>query len=143
MIRLPPSSTRTEPRLPYTSLFRSEHRAGEDAGDQHQRDRRTPGAPGDPLRADTDDADQGDFDEQGVDREHRIKPMARQGKCQSKKETARSPCGERAALSFSFDARSELAAQRHAISRSEEHTSELQSLMRISYAAFCLKKTQT
>src|SRR3546814_8914391 len=28
--------------------------------------------------------------------------------------------------------------------RSEEHTSELQSLMRISYAAFCLKKnTQT
>src|SRR3546814_5391499 len=25
-------------------------------------------------------------------------------------------------------------------SRSEEHTSELQSLMRISYAAFCLKK---
>src|SRR3546814_7382924 len=26
------------------------------------------------------------------------------------------------------------------LSRSEEHTSELQSLMRISYAAFCLKK---
>src|SRR3546814_1507204 len=26
--------------------------------------------------------------------------------------------------------------------RSEEHTSELQSLMRISYAAFCLKKKQ-
>src|SRR3546814_6801023 len=29
---------------------------------------------------------------------------------------------------------------RHQISRSEEHTSELQSLMRISYAVFCLKK---
>src|SRR3546814_8465662 len=28
-------------------------------------------------------------------------------------------------------------------SRSEEHTSELQSLMRISYAVFCLKKTNT
>src|SRR3546814_10218386 len=28
----------------------------------------------------------------------------------------------------------------HAIKRSEEHTSELQSLMRISYAVFCLKK---
>src|SRR3546814_5866454 len=27
--------------------------------------------------------------------------------------------------------------------RSEEHTSELQSLMRISYAAFCLKKKKT
>src|SRR3546814_6469588 len=89
-------------------MDQAEHRAGEDAGDQHQRDRRTPGAPGDPLRADTDDADQGDFDEQGVDREHRIKPMARQGK------------------------------------RSEEHPSELQSLIRISYAVFCFKnKTQS
>src|SRR3546814_10606265 len=28
----------------------------------------------------------------------------------------------------------------HARERSEEHTSELQSLMRISYAVFCLKK---
>src|SRR3546814_6499689 len=32
-----------------------------------------------------------------------------------------------------------LAAE-HAERRSEEHTSELQSLMRISYAVFCLKK---
>src|SRR3546814_1068980 len=31
-------------------------------------------------------------------------------------------------------------ADRSASPRSEEHTSELQSLMRISYAAFCLKK---
>src|SRR3546814_8898449 len=30
-------------------------------------------------------------------------------------------------------------SERH---RSEEHTSELQSLMRISYAVFCLKKKQ-
>src|SRR3546814_10077932 len=30
-----------------------------------------------------------------------------------------------------------------AIKRSEEHTSELQSLMRISYAVFCLKKKKT
>src|SRR3546814_7555279 len=28
----------------------------------------------------------------------------------------------------------------HEVTRSEEHTSELQSLMRISYAVFCLKK---
>src|SRR3546814_5447551 len=41
-------------------------------------------------------------------------------------------------------------AHRHAavhglcsICRSEEHTSELQSLMRISYAVFCLKKKNT
>src|SRR3546814_4446144 len=31
-------------------------------------------------------------------------------------------------------------AATHAFIRSEEHTSELQSLMRISYAVFCLKK---
>src|SRR3546814_1355428 len=32
------------------------------------------------------------------------------------------------------------ATRRMTIVRSEEHTSELQSLMRISYAVFCLKK---
>src|SRR3546814_1792196 len=35
------------------------------------------------------------------------------------------------------------AEQAIACMRSEEHTSELQSLMRISYAVFCLKKKQT
>src|SRR3546814_4743530 len=38
----------------------------------------------------------------------------------------------------------DLTVQRHeataTLGRSEEHTSELQSLMRISYAVFCLKK---
>src|SRR3546814_3221691 len=34
----------------------------------------------------------------------------------------------------------ELAPVTEADARSEEHTSELQSLMRISYAVFCLKK---
>src|SRR3546814_7328137 len=32
------------------------------------------------------------------------------------------------------------ASAAHGARRSEEHTSELQSLMRISYAVFCLKK---
>src|SRR3546814_4987509 len=38
----------------------------------------------------------------------------------------------------------ETVEQREAVltGRSEEHTSELQSLMRISYAVFCLKKKQ-
>src|SRR3546814_8743224 len=31
-------------------------------------------------------------------------------------------------------------SREEAVARSEEHTSELQSLMRISYAVFCLKK---
>src|SRR3546814_8772914 len=35
------------------------------------------------------------------------------------------------------------AAGRKPWDRSEEHTSELQSLMRISYAVFCLKKKTT
>src|SRR3546814_9136677 len=35
-----------------------------------------------------------------------------------------------------------LTGHRQAL-RSEEHTSELQSLMRISYAVFCLKKKKT
>src|SRR3546814_7992853 len=34
----------------------------------------------------------------------------------------------------------DLTAERERNSRSEEHTSELQSLMRISYAVFCFKK---
>src|SRR3546814_9822753 len=33
-----------------------------------------------------------------------------------------------------------IAVERRPVVRSEEHTSELQSLMRISYAVFCLKK---
>src|SRR3546814_4416899 len=35
------------------------------------------------------------------------------------------------------------AARQRRQRRSEEHTSELQSLMRISYAVFCLKKKKT
>src|SRR3546814_2175122 len=34
-------------------------------------------------------------------------------------------------------------ASSRSLSRSEEHTSELQSLIRISYAVFCLKKKKT
>src|SRR3546814_7693955 len=42
-------------------------------------------------------------------------------------------------------ARRALTSQRHEQPRfrSEEHTSELQSLMRISYAVFCLKQKKT
>src|SRR3546814_9792935 len=46
-----------------------------------------------------------------------------------------------------FGARNETKSVRDAdmrsSRRSEEHTSELQSLMRISYAVFCLKKKKT
>src|SRR3546814_9002591 len=36
-----------------------------------------------------------------------------------------------------------MTKQTFSVLRSEEHTSELQSLMRISYAVFCLKKKKT
>src|SRR3546814_9563103 len=43
-----------------------------------------------------------------------------------------------------FDVRMRIKPQGKALDgRSEEHTSELQSLMRTSYAVFCLKKKKT
>src|SRR3546814_2567214 len=47
--------------------------------------------------------------------------------------------GENVDLDIDRPAGRERAQRRHRL-RSEEHTSELQSLMRISYAVFCLKK---
>src|SRR3546814_9026326 len=44
---------------------------------------------------------------------------------------------------FARFAEGKIIADRRARIRSEEHTSELQSLMRISYAVFCLKKKNT
>src|SRR3546814_5409921 len=43
-------------------------------------------------------------------------------------------------VEFQIFPSSQLGGQREMSERSEEHTSELQSLMRISYAVFCLKK---
>src|SRR3546814_5418173 len=42
------------------------------------------------------------------------------------------------AVRLAFD-----SARSRSVNRSEEHTSELQSLMRISYAVFCLKQKKT
>src|SRR3546814_6220391 len=49
-------------------------------------------------------------------------------------------CRRVAALGVHFGARHGAQIMQRHIHRSEEHTSELQSLMRISYAVFCLKK---
>src|SRR3546814_5608830 len=46
----------------------------------------------------------------------------------------------RVELQVAFDGAQRTQAHLHFFPRSEEHTSELQSLMRISYAVFCLKK---
>src|SRR3546814_3756298 len=48
--------------------------------------------------------------------------------------------GPKGVSAFVVAVRSSAAPRAGAAARSEEHTSELQSLMRISYAVFCLKK---
>src|SRR3546814_9789038 len=85
MIRPPPSSTRTDTRFPYTTLFRSVA-----------------------------------IHVNGILCE--IRPSARLPVFPARARRACGPDWELEAW------------------RSEEHTSELQSLMRISYAVFCLKK---
>src|SRR3546814_8298773 len=54
-------------------------------------------------------------------------------------ETGTLRLGNRAFPAAFGPAQAELAIV-HILARSEEHTSELQSLMRISYAVFCFKK---
>src|SRR3546814_10072387 len=51
-----------------------------------------------------------------------------------------SPLGVKVIAALPGGFRTEFWSERSNTIRSEEHTSELQSLMRISYAVFCLKK---
>src|SRR3546814_8371132 len=115
MIRQPPISTRTDTLFPYTTLFRSS----------------------------------------GCDR-----PRARPGTraCHQFFHASRFPelvpgatvpargCRANAVERLRRTRGEVFVLQPHVVSRavvrSEEHTSELQSLMRISYAVFCLKKKQ-
>src|SRR3546814_8852292 len=55
----------------------------------------------------------------------------------ARRKDAGQPFGPQAAMSKLFASDT---AMRVTTDRSEEHTSELQSLMRTSYAVFCLKK---
>src|SRR3546814_6815458 len=110
MVRRPPRSTRTDTLFPVTTLFRSEQAR----------------AGGEIAGAGADvPADHGGA-------------VARQGQCCAGggdillHHHGIGACGEHRA---GKDADRFTAPQ-----RSEEHTSELQSLMRISYAVFCLKK---
>src|SRR3546814_9156450 len=61
---------------------------------------------------------------------------ARRGRCLGGADDS---SGLRANRGFGDELR-DSGPRRHCCRRSEEHTSELQSLMRISYAVFCLKK---
>src|SRR3546814_2029061 len=118
MTRRPPGSTRTDTPFPYTTLFRARpvawRRRATRAGGW--RDRR--------ARAARQSA------------EGRAVAAARRQGCARSVGDARFAARDPAP-------KAERDAQARAgrgQARSEEHTSELQSLMRISYAVFCLKK---
>src|SRR3546814_5972041 len=123
MIRRPPRSTRTDTLFPYTTLFRSlisgrgaalRQRAKHDG--EHR-----------------GHADEGDHHQQSL---HDPPPHAGL--------PLQLPSHGRLAASSRFNAAVACAGAAIRamvlIARSEEHTSELQSLMRTSYAVFCLKK---
>src|SRR3546814_4122138 len=111
MIRRPPRSTRTDTLFPYTTLFRSEEGQRGQEEDQAGRDQGDQVPPGHRRGRLPDQAAQ----------DARVPGSGRQAQGQHPLPRPRDePPGTR--------------------SRSEEHTSELQSLMRISYAVFCLKK---
>src|SRR3546814_9156520 len=115
MLRRPPRSTPTDTLFPYTSLFRS-------AADPRRRGavhRHVPGQVADEGGCDAQPQQRTDLRPARGDQRLRQVPAERQ--------------------------RAERAGEhrKRGDARSEEHTSELQSLMRISYAVFCLKKKQT
>src|SRR3546814_5734710 len=116
MIRRPPRSTRTDTLFPDTTLFRSdavhEHLARHQALEKGKR-----------LRV-----RQHDF----VPGRVRHRPFQR--------DAAFLQVGEDLAFDAVAADQALFGLPLQRVGRSEEHTSELQSLMRISYAVFCLKK---
>src|SRR3546814_3698120 len=133
MIRRPPRSTRTDTLFPYTTLFRSRPRpaapgrarAGRDAVPRTLSYPTGGGRCRGPLHG-------------GPCRRHRSR-----GEAQVHRRRIHQCVRGRSEK----DRRRRLPRAGHPLSRrdrkrvrSEEHTSELQSLMRISYAVFCLKK---
>src|SRR3546814_9203981 len=116
MIRPPPKSTRTDTLFPYTTLFRSDHAPGRApsvarSGRRHRALGGTVAKPSKKRRLSV-------YLEPDV-----MKALAAHA---ARRDQSLSLIAEAGIASF--------------LSRSEEHTSELQSLMRLSYAVFCLKK---
>src|SRR3546814_9238570 len=73
----------------------------------------------------------------------RFPPAPRHGRRRRRPSTPPSPGGGARETRRARRGRCPKASQNPAAARSEEHTSELQSLMRISYAVFCLTKKNT
>src|SRR3546814_8420145 len=143
MRRRPPRSTRADTLFPYTTLFRSRdverRRLDDREGGLSFRDRRRCG---DAVRAGDGCDDRAKLAGLGspvwIDMS-RIAERApvRAGVYPLETRTMVIPGESRgAARHLTASARSAFLSS---LPRSEEHTSELQSLMRISYAVFCLK----
>src|SRR3546814_6356105 len=152
MIRRPPRSTRTDTLFPYTTVFRSNppHDTVQSAkhlacGNPHRRDTvrlEPPVAPGIAHRPITSPVRLAiDLDRQPRVTTVEIERIIAAWMLPSKFET-------RGARTQNLPKRDlgrrhhtpQPARSRDRPARSEEHTSELQSLMRISYAVFCCKK---
>src|SRR3546814_3554287 len=138
MIRRPPRSTRTDTLFPYTTLFRSFR------GDQrvaHHRRHLVERGPGEPADL--------EIDAHAVD-QHAVaivKPRLGGVPCRLDRLVRGQQRRAGDVIADSDQGGDEKdGAQREPRAipfppfRSEEHTSELPSLMRISYAVFCLKK---
>src|SRR3546814_3511814 len=109
MLRRPPRSTRTDTLLPYTTLFRSEDKAGKKS-------------------------------EITVDRI--ISAVGVQGNIENLGLESTKVKTDRGIIQIDeYGRTAEPGIYAIGDVRSEEHTSELQSLMSRSYAVFCLKKT--
>src|SRR3546814_6683679 len=117
MIRRPPRSTRTDTLFPYTTLFRS-----------------------DLCRFDEFRSTRHDYATVGPEFERGLWFKSAHWMSSGTGWTDMTGCRKEAARIFRAvkQGATEIAERR--CDRSEEHTSELQSLMRISYAVFCLKK---
>src|SRR3546814_4005522 len=136
MIRLPPRSTRTDTLFPYTTLFRSdkpvESRQEQHVLPQHRRGDGAQSAGRCGLQIDG---------LMSQDAKVRAMAAARQlhDPVPARARVRQCRIGEPPPLLVLRE--QELRGHAlHARRRSEEHTSELQSLMRISYAGCCLKK---
>src|SRR3546814_3900950 len=116
MLRLPPSSTLADTLFPYTTLFRS-------VGPRY-----CPSIEDKVVRFKERERHQIFLEPDGLD-DDTVYPN---GISTSLPE----------AVQLAFLATIPGLEQARVKRRSEEHTSELQSLMRISYAVFCLKKTK-
>src|SRR3546814_8149851 len=112
MIRRQPRSTRTDTLFPYTTLFRSRHAVPEQGG----------------LGVGVVGATLTDLRAVDLAGDVHVPALLRRGEHRAAAADAVGEVGGATGV--------------HGLlgERSEEHTSELQSLMRISYAVFCLKK---